>query len=125
MITKRWLRNPAPFLLFPPILRAIFLTRTQRAQIMPVVDSIIMSILPDDGEGIRSHCNDIANSRGRWVTQLDMEHIRIGFGPHVLMSAAAGGARAGRAQQLERVDARVTVAPCDSEFPGLFICGNA
>ena len=40
------------FLLCLPILRAIFRAWTQRAQVMPVEDSVIVPILPDDGQRV-------------------------------------------------------------------------
>jgi len=84
-----------------------------------------MPIFPNDGEGIRSYRDNIADARGGSIAQLDIEHLRIGLGPHVLVPAAAGGTRAGRAQQLEWIDARMIVVPCDREFPCLFIGRNA
>src|SRR6266487_4898214 len=92
---------------------------------MPVIDSIIMSIFPDDGEGIGSHGNNVADPSGWRISQLDSEYICIGFRLHVLMSAAARGARTCRAQQLKWIDARMIIAPCDCEFFGLFIGSNA
>jgi len=88
---------------------------------MPVEDAVIVTILPDDGQRVGADCHNVRDARGLCVAEFRVEHIRIGFGFHVLMSAAAGGAWAGRAQQLERIDARVIVAPCDGEFSGLFI----
>lgn len=92
---------------------------------MPVIDPIIVTILPDNGQGIGSHSDNVADPCGERISKLDIEHIRVRFRLHVLMSAAAGGTWTGRAQQLKRIDARVIVAPCDCEFSGLFICGNA
>ena len=83
-----------------------------------------MSILPDDGEGIGSHRDNIGDARGGYISQLDIEHIRVWFGPHVLMSAAAGGAGTSGAQQFKRIDARVIVIPCDRKFSGLLIGSN-
>ena len=92
---------------------------------MPVEDSVVMPIFPDDGQRIRPHRDDVADPCGCCISKLDIEHIRVRFRLHILMSAAAGGTGTGRPQQFKRIDARVIVAPCDCEFPGLFICGNA
>src|SRR5258706_6944535 len=91
---------------------------------MPVEDAIIMTILPDDGQRVGTHCDYIRDARGWRVTELGVEHVCIRLGLHVLMSATAGGARACRAQQLKWINARMIVAPCDCEFFGLFIGGN-
>ena len=92
---------------------------------MPVVNPVIVSILPDDGEGVGSHRDDIGDPCGGCIAQLDFEHICIGFRSHVLMSAAAGGAWASRAQQLKWIDTRVIIIPSDREFSSLFIGSNA
>jgi hypothetical protein len=92
---------------------------------MPVVNPIIVSVLPDDRKCIRSHGNYITDPCGQGVTQLDIEHFRVRFGPHVLMSASAGGAGTSRTQQLKWIDARVIVVPCDREFSGLLIGSDA
>jgi hypothetical protein len=36
-----------------------FRAGTQSPQVMPVVDSVIMSVVPDDGERIRAHRLDL------------------------------------------------------------------
>lgn len=107
------------------MLRPIFRAWTQRAQVMPIVNAVIVSILPDDREGIGPHRDNIGDARGGRISQLDIEHLCIGFRPHIFMSAAAGGAGTGGSQQLKRVDARVIVIPCDRKFSGLFIGSNA
>src|SRR5258706_8386047 len=91
---------------------------------MPVEDAIIMTILPDDGQCIRTDCHHIRNAGGRRVAKLDVEHVRIGFGFHILMSTTAGGTWAGGTQQLKWINARMIVVPCDCEFFGLFIGSN-
>ena len=91
---------------------------------MPVVNAVIVPILPDDGQGIGPYRNDIADPCGGCIPQFDLEHLRIGLSLHVLMSPAAGGARAGRPQQLKRIDARMAIIPRDREFTGLFIGSN-
>jgi len=92
---------------------------------VPVVNAVIVPILPDDGQRVGAYSNYVADARGRCIPQLDFEYFRIGFGPHVLMPAAAGSTWTRRAQQLKWIDARMIVAPRDREFPGLFIGGNA
>src|SRR5678815_1131539 len=92
---------------------------------MPVEDAIIVTILPDDGQRIGTDSDYIRDARGLCVAEVRVENIRVGFGFHVLMSAAAGGTRAGGAQQLERIHTRVVIAPCNGEFFGLFVSGNA
>ena len=92
---------------------------------MPVVNAVIVSILPDDSESIGSYSDNVGDPRGGCIAELEVEHFRIGFGSHVLMSAAAGGAGTGRPQQLKRIDARVIVVPGDCKFSGLFIGSNA
>ena len=91
---------------------------------MPVVNAVIVPVLPDDGEGIRPNGYYITDARGRRIPQLDIEHFRIGFGFHILMPAAAGGAGTGCAQQLKGIDARMIVVPRDGEFSCLFVCSN-
>src|SRR5215207_669000 len=92
---------------------------------MPVIDPIVVSILPDDGHGIRSHGNDVVDACGGCVSHPEIEDFRIGFGAHLFMSTATGGTRAGCAQQLKWVDTCVIVIPCNGKFPGLFVGGNA
>jgi len=92
---------------------------------MPVVDSVVMPIFPNDSQCIGTHCNNVAKPCRWCIPQFDVEYIRVRLGSHVLMSAAAGGTWTGRAQQLKRIDACVIVAPCDCEFFCLFICCNA
>jgi hypothetical protein len=118
-------KSVASLLFTLPILRPVFRAGAQRPQIMPVVNPVIVSILPDDCEGVGSYCNDIGDPRGGCIAQLDVEHLCIRFRPHIFMSAAAGGAWTGRAQQLKWIDTRVIIIPCDREFSGLFIGSNA
>ena len=92
---------------------------------MPVVNSVIVPILPNDGKGVGAYGNHIADARRRRISQPDIEHFRIGFRPHILVPPAAGGARTGRAQQFKWIDARMIVVPCDGEFPGLLVGSNA
>ena len=92
---------------------------------MPVVDPVIVSILPNDGESIRAHRDHISDPRGGCLSELDIEHSSIRFGSHVLVSAAAGGTGTGRPQQLKWIDARMIVVPCDRKFSGLFIGSDA
>ena len=91
---------------------------------MPVIDAVIVTILPDNGEGIGSHGNDIVDARGGCIPQLDVEYLRIRFGAHVLVPATAGGAGTSRPQQLKRIDARVIVVPGDRKFFGFLIDSN-
>jgi hypothetical protein len=92
---------------------------------MPVVNSVIVPILPDDGERIRAYSNHIADSCGGCIPELDIEYFRIRFGLHVFMPAAAGGAGTRRPQQFKWIDARVIVVPSDLEFSCFFIGSNA
>src|SRR5215213_5216969 len=92
---------------------------------MPVIDPIVVSILPDDGHSIRPHRNHVVDTRGGRVSHLEIEYFRIGFRAHLLVPAAAGGTWAGSAQQLKWVNAGVIIVPCNGKFPGLFVGGNA
>ena len=64
---------------------------------MPVEDAVVMPILPDDGERVGSHRDDIRNSCGGRVFEFDVEYICVRFGFHILVPAPAGCTRAGRA----------------------------
>jgi len=99
-----------------PVFCPILFAGTQRPQIMPVIDSIIVTILPHDGQRVGTHSNDIRYPRGLGVAKFFVEHVRIGLGFHVLMSAAAGGTRASCTQQLKRINAGVSIVPCDRKF---------
>ena len=92
---------------------------------MPVINAVIMPILPDNGEGVRADGYHVADARGRRISQLDIERLCVRFGFHVLMSAATRSAWTGSAQQLKGIDARMIVAPRDREFSGLLIGSNA
>jgi len=81
-----------------PILRPVLLTRTQCAQIVPVVDAVIVTVLPDDGQRVGADRDNVAEARGGRVSQFPIEHIRVRLGAHVLVPAAAGGAGTGGAQ---------------------------
>jgi len=75
-----------------------------------------VTVLPDDSQRVGADGYHIGKARGLRVAELGVEHFRVGFRFHILMSAAAGGTRAGRAQQFEGIDARVPVVPRDSKF---------
>jgi hypothetical protein len=107
------------------MLRPIFRARAQGAQVMPVVDPVVVTILPDDGQRVGSYGNHIAEARRRCISQLEIEHVRIRFRLHILVPAAAGGAGTSGAQQFKRIDTRMLVIPCDREFSGLFVGSNA
>src|SRR6266498_1309500 len=92
---------------------------------MPVVDSIIVTVFPDDGHGIGTHGDHIGDPRGGRIAKMNIEHIRIWLRLHILMSAAAGCTWTGSAQQLKRINAGVTIAPRDGEFFCLFVGSNA
>ncbi len=53
---------------------------TQSPQVMPVVDAIIMAIIPDNGDAIGAGWFDGDEPGGRRIIQHDIEDIRIRFG---------------------------------------------
>ena len=65
---------------------------------MPVVDAIIVAILPDDRQRVGADSHHVGQARRRGLFHDLCEHFRVWFGFHVFMPAAAGRARAGRAQ---------------------------
>ena len=74
---------------------AALIAWTQCPQIVPVEYSVVVPVLPDDGQRIGPHSHNIIDARGGGFFQFDTENVGIGFAAHVFMSAAAGGARTG------------------------------
>ena len=91
---------------------------------MPVIDAIIVAVLPDDGQGVGADGFEVVEARGRRIGELLFKNIRVGFGVHVLMSAAAGGTRTAGAQQTEGIDTGMPIVPADGELAGLFVGGD-
>ena len=91
---------------------------------MPVINAIIVAVLPDDGEGVGADGFEVVEARGRRISKLLLEYLRVWLGVHVLMSAAAGGTRTARAQQTKWIDTGVSIIPVDGELAGLFIGGD-
>ena len=92
---------------------------------MPVVDAVIVTVLPDDGHRVGADRDHVDDTRGGSVAQLFGVDVRIRFGLHILGPAAAGGAATGGAQLFERVHADMPVVPGDGEFPLAFVGGDA
>lgn len=83
-----------------------------------------MAVLPDDGHRIRADRLDVVDARGRCIFELLPKNFLVWLRPHILMTASAGGARAGCPQQPKRIDAHVPVVPINGEFPGFFVGGD-
>ena len=54
---------------------------------MPVVDSVVVPIFPNDGQRIGTHCNDVTKPCGWCISQFDVEYIRVRLRLHVLVPA--------------------------------------
>ena len=91
---------------------------------MPIVDAVVVAVLPDDCQRIRADGFNVGDARGRRIGEILFEYIGAGLGAHVLMAAAARGAGTPGAQQAERIDADVPVVPVHDEFAGLFVYGD-
>ena len=76
---------------------AAFSTWTQRPQIVPVVNSVIVTVFPDNAQRVGADCDHICQTGGEGIFHLPAEYFCIRFRFHVLMSAAAGGAWTGGA----------------------------
>ena len=85
---------------------------------MPVVDAVIVAILPDDGDGVRPGGFDSGYAGLRGIFELHRKNGGIRFGFHVLMPAPALGAWTGSPQQGKGVHAGVAVVPGDGHFQG-------
>ncbi len=91
---------------------------------MPIVDAVIMAVLPYDGESIRADGFDVGDARGRRIGEVLLEYVGAGLGVHVLMTAAARCAGTPGAQQAERIDADMPIIPIDGELASLFVYGD-
>jgi len=91
---------------------------------MPVVDPVIVTIFPDDGQRVGTHRNHIGQARGGRVFHLLCEYICVRLGVHVLVATAARGARTGRAQQPKGIDTHMFVVPAERQFSFAFVGGH-
>jgi hypothetical protein len=78
---------------------AAFRARAQLAQIVPVVNTEMMAVFPINHNRVRTDRFYAANPRPRRFRQVGGENIFIRLGVHVLVTAPAGGTRAGGAHQ--------------------------
>ena len=83
---------------------------------MPVIDPVIVAIIPDDSDTVGTGCFNVDQPRSGGIFQLDGENFRVGFGGHFFVAAPALGAGTGRPQQGKRVQADVTIAPGNSHL---------
>jgi len=91
---------------------------------MPIVDTIIVTILPDYGQRVRADSLDVVDPCGRCIFELLLKYLGVRLGAHILMTTTTGGTWACRSEQSKRVDTNVTILPVDCKFPGLFVCGD-
>ena len=91
---------------------------------MPVIDAVIVAVLPDYSQRVGADGFEVVDARGWRISKLLLKYLRLRLGAHVLMSAAARGARTAGAQQPERIYTGVSIVPVDGELAGLFVGGD-
>ena len=62
---------------------------------MPVVNTVIVTIFPDNGDAVGSGSEDVFQARGGGIGEGGIKDFGIGFGSHTVVPAAAGCAWAG------------------------------
>jgi hypothetical protein len=98
--------------------------RAQRPQVMPVINPVVVAILPDDRNSIRAGWFDSYQMCGRRIFQLHRKNPSIRFGFHILMTASTLGAWTGRPQQGKGIDTDMAITPGDGHIHGLAVGSN-